>query len=336
MRKIEHGMDRPSDETITRVIDGMASKEEAKAVSEWFVTAEGQAYLAEQIDRDFDSIKERFEEVSVGHAIPSDAMLRTVMVYITRKKKQQVLFRAAAILLPVILISYLFYQVDSRVDLFGTAAYEEIHVPRGERIQVLFQDGSRAYLNADSRIRYPREFGLSKREVSLMGEAYFTVQPNAKRPFIVKLDSALVEVLGTSFNVKSYNSDRTIDVTLDEGKVRFTSWNAENNVLHPGERLSMDRGDGGIRVMKPDDTTPVSIWKNNIIMFRNEPLAGVVTSLSRWYDVAFVVEDDKAYGYSYTTTSGNTLLEKVLSDLEKVAPVKFSYRNDTVRVRLGK
>jgi ferric-dicitrate binding protein FerR (iron transport regulator) len=78
----------------------------------------------------------------------------------------------------------------------------------------------------------------------------------------------------------------------------------------------------------------VSLWKNDVITFKDASLQDVIKALNRWYNVPFEVDDARAHTYSYTFTSENTLLEKVLLDLEKIAPVQFKYENGVVRVRM--
>ena len=80
-----------------------------------------------------------------------------------------------AVLIPFVVLAGLVVQLDKRVDLFGGSGYEEIYVAKGERLQMMFQDGTRVYINSDSRLKYPKKFALSSREVYLEGEAYFEV-----------------------------------------------------------------------------------------------------------------------------------------------------------------
>ena len=110
---------------------------------------------------------------------------------------------AAAVFIPIALIIGLFIRINSQVDLLADDGYDEVYVPNGERMQVLFQDGSKVHLNSGSRIRYPKKFGLSERKVYLEGEAWFEVAKNKNRPFIVDLSYMDIKVLGTTFDVKA-------------------------------------------------------------------------------------------------------------------------------------
>ena len=180
-------MNRPTDKQIEEVLAGVATPEDAKFVAEWFATEEGNTYLDAVMTREAEHLKAETAEIYVDHTIPSEKMYHQIQKNISRKQIKRICFRVAAILIPVIFLIGLYLQINSRVDLFGTTEYEEIRVAKGERIQMMFQDGTRVYINSDSWLKYPKKFGLSKREVFLVGEAYFVVAKNKKRPFIVNL-----------------------------------------------------------------------------------------------------------------------------------------------------
>lgn len=325
---------RPSDITIEKVLNGLASPDEAHLVANWLSTEEGQKYLSEQMDKDWLTMPEGSEELYVGHAIPSDKMYEAIVRHINRKKRRRLWLQVAAVAIPFLFILGGFYYLNQQVDIFGTSEMCEIQTKKGERIQVVFQDGTKVYLNSESKMTYPKQFGLSMRTVAFEGEGYFVVSANAKRPFMVQLDKAEVKVLGTSFNVQAYEEDENITVTLDEGIINFKSWTNEQNQMKPGESVMLHKSNGKLTNLEAIDTKPISLWKDDIISFKNASLNDVIKVLNRWYDVTFVVESQEAYSYSYTITSENTTLEKVLNDLERVAPVLFIYEQGEVKVRV--
>lgn len=327
-------MNKPQDEIIERVIRGVASKEESNMVIQWFATPEGQAYLDRYIDNDFHQIEIGAEDLYIRHEIPSEAMYEVIQRRIRRRKINRFLFRVAAIIIPLLIIAGLYIRVDSQVHLFGENEYEEIYIPKGERIRMLFQDGTRVFVNSDTRIRYPKKFGLSDRRIFVEGEAYFVVTSNPDRPFVIELDSATIRVLGTSFNVKNYKGDQKMDVTLDEGRLEVTPWTNDDYILNKGEKLEMDKRQGKCTIIREGESKSESLWQNDMISFTNTPLSELVKTLNRWYNIEFIVVDPQVYSYSYTIISRNTLLENVLQELELVAPVKFSYVNNQVIVSM--
>lgn len=325
-------MNKPTEQQIEEVLAGIASPDIADTVAHWFATEEGAAYLSASMDLDAEHIKPGHEELYVDHKIASQKMFICIRQNIRRKRMRRILFRAAAVLLPVVVLLGLFIQVESRVDLFGDSGYEEIYVPKGERIQMMFQDGTRVYINSDSHLKYPKKFGLTSREVYLQGEAYFVVSKNKQRPFIVNLDGPAIHVLGTSFDVQAYPENKDIIVCLDEGHVNLTLPSDKKYPLRPGEKLVYNKVSSQCTISGNANSSTSSLWKQNVIAFKDTPLAEVIKVLNRWYNVNFKVEDAAAWNVRYTITSENTLLEKVLHDLEKIAPLKFEYNESEKEV----
>ncbi|WP_302306390.1 FecR family protein [Bacteroides finegoldii] len=325
-------MNRPTDKQIEEVLAGIATPEDAKLVAEWFTTEEGSDYLEAAMTRDSELIKNEVADLYVNHDIPSRQMLEQIRKNIRVKKLKRICFRVAAVLIPVLFIIGFYIQLNSKVDLFGTSEYEEVVVGKGERIQIMFQDGTRVYINSDSKLKYPKKFALNTREVFLEGEAYFVVAKNKNRPFIVNLNGPAIQVVGTSFNVQDYPENKDIVVCLDEGSINLTLPTEKKYPVRPGERLIYNKESNECTISRMEDMHRLSMWKQNVIVFKDTPLPEVIKVLNRWYDVDFKIEDERALTYVYTLTSDNTLLEKVLMDLEKIAPVKFDYNEDKKEV----
>lgn len=325
-------MNRPTDKQIEEVLAGIATPEDARLVAEWFTTEEGSDYLEVAMTRDSELIKNEVADLYVNHDIPSRQMLEQIQKNIRMKKLKRICFRVAAVLIPVLFIIGFYIQLNSKVDLFGTSEYEEVIVDKGERIQIMFQDGTRVYINSDSKLKYPKKFALNTREVFLEGEAYFVVAKNKNRPFIVNLNGPAIQVVGTSFNVQDYPENKDIVVCLDEGNINLTLPTEKKYPVRPGERLIYNKESNECTISRMDDMRRLSMWKQNVIVFKDTPLLEVIKVLNRWYDVDFKIEDERALTYLYTLTSDNTLLEKVLMDLEKIAPVKFDYNEDKKEV----
>ena len=319
-------MNKPTEQQIQEVLAGIATSEDAQIVAKWFATDEGTAYLSKSMDLDAEQIKQGYEELYVNHAIPSEEMFARIFRNIRRKRIRRIAFRVAAVVIPFVVLMGLFVQVNTRVDLFGDSGYEEIYVPKGERIQMMFQDGTRAYINSDSRLRYPKKFALFSREVYLEGEAYFVVSKNSRRPFIVNLDGPAIHVLGTSFDVQAYPENKDITVCLDEGHVNLALPSDKKYPLQPGEKLVYNKESEHCTIIRNTDAHLSSLWKKNVIAFKDTPLSEVIKVLNRWYDVDFKIEDKAAWNVYFTLTSENTLLEKVLRDLEKISPLHFEYK----------
>lgn len=163
--------------------------------------------------------------------------------------------------------------------------YHALSIARGGEYRLVLSDGTRAWLNADSRLRYPVSFAGESREVYLDGEAYFEVSPSG-RPFRVHARGVLVEVLGTSFNVMGYADEPSVQATLVSGKVRvsvegFASAPVE---LSPGQQAVVDPSGGGITTREVN-TRDYTSQQESLFVFDDEPLEVIARKLSRWYDV---------------------------------------------------
>lgn len=329
-------MKAPDKHSIDRTLDNTATPEEARQVIRWFSTPEGSRYFSSLMDEDMEKIQPGCEELYAERSIPTDEMYQFIMKKIRLQQRKRIIFRAAAILIPLLLFLGQFWYIDKRIDLFADSGYEEIYVPKGERMQLIFQDGSKAMLNAETRIKYPRKFGFSERKVELEGEAFFEVSPNKNRPFIVDLKEVNVKVLGTTFDVKAYATDPDIFVSLETGKVALANSGRPLAHLQPGEKATYNRKTGVCKISRPEYIEDNSSWKKNQIVFNNTPLAEVIATLSRWYNVEFAITDSSVLIYNYTLTSTDQKLQQILTDLEKITPVQFTDKEGIINIERKK
>jgi ferric-dicitrate binding protein FerR (iron transport regulator) len=173
----------------------------------------------------------------------------------------------------------------------GNAAADEISfntisTPKGRQFRVILPDGSKAWLNAASSLRYPTSFNGPSREVSVSGEVYLEVSKDPSRPFIVATDdkSMKVEVLGTSFNINAYDDEPAISTTLVEGSVKISSGTGSSSVvLQPGQQSQLKAG-MPVRTVAVD-VNQVIAWKNGVFNFQDATLEKIMRQLARWYDI---------------------------------------------------
>ena len=166
-------------------------------------------------------------------------------------------------------------------------SFNTLSTSNGEQYQVILPDQTKVWLNASSSIMYPSSFaGAKNRRVTLTGEAYFEVA-KMKIPFLVSTKKQAIKVLGTHFNVNSYENELTTKTTLLEGSVRVNAPKQFTNdvLLKPGQQ-SILKGDN-IEVVSAD-TEQETAWKNGQFYFKNAPLQAVMRQISRWYNVEVV------------------------------------------------
>ncbi|MDR2283676.1 MAG: FecR domain-containing protein, partial [Sphingobacterium sp.] len=159
--------------------------------------------------------------------------------------------------------------------------------PRGGQYQITLSDGTKVWLNSDSRLKYPLHFIGAERTIELEGEAYFEVSHNYK-PFVVKTDRQRIQVLGTKFNVSSYSDNTVATTTLLEGSVRVSTPYG-NNLLAPGHELVVTTSGSKMNEVYAKDAIA---WKEGLFVFDNITLDDVMDKVSRWYnvDIHFVDE----------------------------------------------
>lgn len=311
-----------NEKIIRDVLDNRASAMDADAVAAWFATPEGQQELGRILD-------ERFVELENGaqplaREIPSEAIYRAVSRQIHRWKLRRWTLRAAAVVIPLVIVIAGGAYLDRRLGgaLFAPATRMEQVAERGERIRVAFQDGTTVYLNAGSTIEYPKQFGWRERSVTLSGEAYFEVAPESRRPFVVHFRDGEVKVLGTSFDVKAYPEDPEVVVALDRGSVEFSTAELSRRLV-PSDLLVYDRASRQVRIEQHATTSETSGWREDELIFRGASFREVAAVLSRRYDVDFRIEDERVNGFRYTFAASHASLDTILQDMERFAPVRF-------------
>lgn len=174
--------------------------------------------------------------------------------------------------------------------------YNTLKVPRGGQFTIVLPDGTQAWLNSASSLRYPTAFTSNNRTVELEGQGYFEVKQNAKQPFIVKVNTIEVQVLGTAFDIMAYADEATVNTTLLNGMVKVKQGKTEK-YLHPGDQAAVDNSTGKISVY-PVDVAGVTAWKTGFFEFDNANINVIMRQLARWYDIEIDTKnaDNRLFG----------------------------------------
>ncbi len=196
--------------------------------------------------------------------------------------------------------------------------YNTLSVPRGGQYQLKLSDGTQVWLDAASSLRYPVSFGKTERVVEVTGQAYFSVAPDASRPFRVKVvNREEVQVLGTEFNINAYDDEAFLQTTLLEGKVRVNGKD-----LAPGEQARLDGG--GTLILSDDvDKEAVVAWKSDMFYFDNEDIGTIMRQVERWYDVTVDYEGDMTGKIFTGQISRYAQVSQVLEMLELTHDIHF-------------
>lgn len=303
-------------ETLYKFFDGKASHEEKEAVRLWL---EASPENEQELFRE----REFFDAMilSVGDRQAGE------------EKKPRPFYRKA--LLEFVKIAAIFaltvtcgtYFYKSEIRKIGQAM-NTITVPAGQRVNLTLPDGTNVWLNARSEMRYPAAFTGDRREITLDGEAYFEVTPNAGKPFVVQTNKCNVEVLGTKFNVEAYGDSEDFCTSLMEGSVKVSNRGnpAEAILLSPNHMASLKEGQLS--------TSPISDfdlfrWREGLICFKNMNFEQLMLRFEKCYGIRIVVENKHLVNYvcsgKFRISDG---IDNALRILQKDAKYSFERNKD--------
>jgi len=208
---------------------------------------------------------------------------------------------------------------------------QEIFVPKGQVNQVFLADGTRIWINSETRLITPSVFAPKERIVKLSGEAFFEVAKDKNRPFKVEINGQMIEVLGTSFNVRAYNNSTEIETTLESGQIRLHI-GEQTTLLNPGEQSVLNRNNNQLIVRKVDTAT-FSSWKNGRYEFQNKNLVEVFKVVERWYDVEITADETYFKGMHFSgVIKRNKDAKHFLELLNHTIPIKYTINADKIQI----
>ncbi len=243
---------------------------------------------------------------------------------------------AASILIAISVLTALFYFTGTPAIFSGEVAMIEKSNARGQRSAIRLPDGSRVWLNAESSIQFPEKFNGEKRMVNLTGEAYFEIEHNPEKPFVVHAGDLDISVLGTIFNVKAYSNESCIQTTLISGKVGLSTKDAITEghqlVMKPNQQATYRKTEQTIELEKVDVNLYTS-WRQGRLIFDNQRLSDIVPVLQRWYDIVIDVKDDALLDERYTLTITDESITEVLVLLDKTTNIEYEIDGNNVFLR---
>lgn len=176
-----------------------------------------------------------------------------------------------------------------------------VEVPVGQRTHLTLSDGTKVWLNSQTRFTFPNRFSRDNRTVQLDGEAMFDVVHNENAPFLVKTSTHQVKVLGTLFNVFAYKNSPVFETTLVRGKVVLTpnQSGALPTELHPSQQFVYNDRNHKTEVRKVE-TQEYMTWIEGVLTFNDQPFSSIVQRLERYYEVDIVVNYPELLDFRFT------------------------------------
>jgi transmembrane sensor len=275
---------------------------------------------------------------------------------VLRKTVLYSVISSAAAVFIAFFLGYSAYNGSDIKNLSSSQIQNEIVVPLGAKSHVTLSDGTKVWLNAGSKLNYPAFFSQESREVYLEGEAFFDVQHNEKRMFIVKTSNLNIKVYGTQFNVKSYPEENLIQTTLVKGSVaienRFDKANGETIFLKPNQTATYYKSSSSFQtnnnrdsktkppvasesderiVVAPEvNPVPITSWKDNRWVIVSEELSQLAIKLERRYNVKISFADESLKRYKFSGTLRDETFEQVLRIIQLSAPITFQIDGNVV------
>ncbi|MGS2764343.1 FecR family protein [Sinomicrobium sp. M5D2P9] len=216
--------------------------------------------------------------------------------------------------------------------------YNYLTIPRGGQFFVQLSDGTKVWLNSESRLKYPVAFtdGETRVVELLYGEACFEVSPSTNHKgarFKVHTQIQEVEVLGTEFNIRAYRDESNVYTTLVEGKVAVNTPDAKQT-LTPGQQLDLDLENNNTTISYVDVYNVIS-WKKGLFSFKSMPLKEIAKILSRWYDVDIEFADTALEEVRFNGVLGKDQdLEEILKNIQNTNFISaYEIKNKKITIR---
>jgi transmembrane sensor len=343
---------------LAKKIAGEASEEELQRLEtltklnpEWAYQAEHIQYLwnttsdKEQSEFAFEQHLQKMKEAGVDlkpavYSNKSDkkpARVKNIFIY-----------SAAAIVL-FLIAGFVWLNSNKRNALSAPEKkYSEISSPFGSKTKLVLPDSTVVWLNAGSKLTYNEHFGITNRNTTLIGEAFFDVKKSTV-PFTIRANNIQIKVLGTAFNVKAYPEDKTTETSLLRGRVEVTldKRPGERIVLKPNEKLIVanEKLDVKPEVQKKDpkvvideltrinDTTIVETsWVHNELIFQDETLREVAHKMERWYGFTIEIADEEIANERLSGTFTTETIQEALTALQYSTKFHYSIKGKQVTI----
>ncbi|MDP9230316.1 MAG: FecR family protein [Bacteroidota bacterium] len=259
----------------------------------------------------------------------------------------------------IVVAGFFIFKKDNKSRHVLASTPQIFSAQKGSRSRTMLPDGSSVWINAGSKIYYEDDFDGATREVRLEGEAFFDVAKNVKKPFIVHASGIDIKVLGTTFNVKSYPEDKTVETTLYRGLVQvFRHEDSEKKAIHlkPNEKLILSKQAANESVNLSEEVKPASskkpasftiayidstkkeserfetAWLYSRLEFRGDSFEDLAWKMERWYNVIIVFTDEKAKQLNFNGSFEKETVAQAFVALKAAVPFNYTIKGHEIFV----
>ncbi len=310
-------------ELLLKYIDGDCTDQEKVSITIW-------------LDADPENMKEflalrKLRDITIWQSPPVSGILEKPeekkLIWSGKRILIEVLKIAAVFLVAIFISQYLFQEPKPE----NLIVMQTIHVPAGQRAEIILVDGTKVWLNAKTTFTFPNYFSGKSRNVCLNGEGFFDVSSNKQKPFIVKTEKYDIKVFGTKLNIMAYSGKGFFETSLLEGSVEVMKTGVLNGVtIKPYELIYQEKDN---LVMSPIDNMNHFLWKDGIISFNNESFTSIVKKLELYFDLKIEVKNEKILNYRCT---GKFRTKEGVEHILKVLQLsnRFSFKTDDKKNRI--
>ncbi|MCL3781849.1 DUF4974 domain-containing protein [Prolixibacteraceae bacterium JC049] len=300
-----------------------SSHEELKDLFYWLNSAKGQSEIREELNEEWNSFESDENMEIDSHKMFSyikSEIRKSPGIWLNITLKRLLPYAAMLVMVLGGLLWLTFSERNGGNNPYNDV-YTSFSTANGQRAKLVLPDSTVVWLNSGTTLSYLFN-EEKKRDVILNGQAFFQVRKDNERPFTVHANKMDVVVLGTCFDVETYDDDKETSVVLQSGKVRlnYKQRTSKVKVLHPGEMAVLDKVSNSLKVNRTDIQKHIS-WKNNLLIFKNEPMKKVIADLERWFNVEVTVLDHEVYNSIFTGTVTNESYDEIFQLIEYSCPI---------------
>lgn len=336
-------MKKISPDILEKYVAGKCSPEERRLVDEWFSQQEDEQEdprLYDPIER-ADLDKKMLAKIRATVREDSDAHGNSIRQNNRpRKSIMRTMYRAAIGFAAVLIVGFsvYFFNTPKVFDQHANVELTEVMNPTSSITRHELQDGTSIWLHPRSRIKFPPSFEKNKRTVELVGEAFFEVAKDLNRPFIITTGKVTTQVLGTSFNIKAYAQDASIEVSVLTGKVAVHLTEPQNKIdtasttvlLTPNERVTYLKEKNTLEKEVPKDLPELSMWQATSVVFDNVSVKDVLTTLNNKFGARIEVRNENLLNCLIKADFTHQNLPDILELLSKSVEATYELENDTI------
>src|SRR5690625_176648 len=327
-----------------KFFNNQCSSAEAEQVLRWLDTPEGKEYLGEKMDANLNSfnddseaddiLKDLYHEFKKLNPYHNFGLILHEIEQIEKKERIQrqkdylgPILKIAASVLVAAMATLLVYTSGIFSEQEEVLAETVLSTEAEQQREVTLHDGTVVYLNENSTVTLSHGYMKENRNVRLTGEAFFDVVHNPELPFIIHTDYSEVEVLGTSFNMKSYSESDLVEVAVIEGSVSFKDSREEGAgsvILEKGDYAYLDLIQGSIETENFGVENYLA-WQNRELVFEELSMDRVCVQLHRLYDVTSEFELESVRQRMLTATIPHEDFENILSVIGSSLYLEYTF-----------